>query len=177
VLSTFAGGTCPASVGTCTQQVGAARSKGAQVDLTMTPLDHWQMAAGYAFVDALVTRSTISQQIGAQLPNSPMNSAHLWTRYDLTEGTLAGLGAGLGVSFIGNRQSLLPTATSTVTLPLPSYTVTDLGLYYALGNADVTFRVSNLFDKSYFITAGSLGAVNLMPGNPRTLELTVRTTF
>jgi iron complex outermembrane receptor protein len=90
---------------------------------------------------------------------------------------LGGLGVGLGVAYVGQRAGLLPTATSTDTMPLPAYTTVDMALYYKLHGINVTFKVTNLFDERYYESAGFTGDINLLPGEPRTATLTLRTSF
>ncbi|GIL41148.1 ferrichrome-iron receptor [Rhodospirillales bacterium TMPK1] len=177
VLSTFSGGTCPASIGTCSQQVGAERSTGVEFEVSASPLDNWQLTVGYGYTDAKVVKSTIVQQNGAALTNIPKHNAHLWTRYDLADGMLAGLGFGLGIAYTGDRPGLLPTATSNSPLTLPSYTVVDLGLYYVAERYDLTFKISNLFDRRYFESTGFTGQTQIVPGQPRIAVLSARVRF
>jgi iron complex outermembrane receptor protein len=177
VLNTFTGGTCPASVGTCSSQLGKVEARGLELGLTATPLPHWQVLAGYTFTSSKVLDSTIANQVGVQSPNVPMNAAHLWTRYDIEGGALDGFGAGLGVSYTGQRVGLLPTATVSNTMPLPSYTVVDTSLYYNFDNISITFKISNLFNQYYIQSSGYTSQFNLLPGLPRTAALTLRTVF
>ncbi|MDB5451289.1 MAG: ferrichrome-iron receptor [Phenylobacterium sp.] len=172
VVNTFA---CP--IGTCSEQLGAEESKGQEFEVNAQPLPNWQIAAGYSHLDATVTSTNIANQMGALLTNVPKNNAHMWTRYDIQEGMLGGLGVGLGVAYVGQRAGLLPTATSTDTMPLPAYTTVDMALYYKLHGINVTFKVTNLFDERYYESAGFTGDINLLPGEPRTATLTLRTSF
>jgi len=177
VLSTFTGGTCPASIGTCSLQLGKVESKGMEFGVTATPLPHWQVIAGYTYTNSKVLDSPITAQVGVQSPNSPMNAAHMWTRYDIVGGDFDGLGAGLGISYTGQRVGLLPTATVANTMPLPSYTVVDMGIYYNFDNVSLTFKISNLFNELYIQSSGFTSQFNLLPGQPRTAALTLRTVF
>lgn len=177
VISTFSGGTCPISVGTCSQQIGQERSDGFEVEANVTPLPNWQTALGYSHLNAKVIKSTIVQQNGAKLTNVPDDNVHLWTRYDIESGALSGLGAGLGVAYVAKRTGLLPTATVAAVMPLPAYTVVDLGLYYTFRNYELTFKISNLFDKRYFESAGATGQIALLPGAPRAALLSLRAHF
>jgi iron complex outermembrane receptor protein len=166
------------SFGTCSDQVGEEESKGVELEADAQPLDNWQISGGYSYLDAHVTKSDIGPQNGARLTNVPENNAHLWTRYDFQEGALHGLGVGLGVSYVGERTGLLPTATSSALLKLPSYTVADAALYYKLNDrVDLTLKVTNLFDTTYYESAGFTADIQIVPGEPRTLTLTARTHF
>jgi iron complex outermembrane receptor protein len=166
------------TLGTCSDQVGEEESKGVELELDAQPLDNWQISGGYSYLDAHVKKSDIVQQNGARLTNVPENNAHLWTRYDFQEGALHGLGLGLGVSYVGDRTGLLPTATSNALLKLPAYTIADAAVYYKLNDrVDLTLKVTNLFDKVYYESAGFSADIQIVPGEPRTLTLTARTHF
>lgn len=177
VINTFTGSGCPTSIGTCAQEVGKVEAKGMEVELTATPLPRWQILAGYAYTNSEVKASLVTQQIGTESPNVPQNAAHIWTRYDIEGGQLDGLGAGLGVSYTSGRTGLLPTAAAPYTMPLPGYTLVDLGIYYAFDNIDLTFKVSNLLNTQYIQSSGFTSQFNLFPGNPRTGTLTLRAVF
>lgn len=170
VINTF---TCP--LGTCAEQLGAEESKGQELEINAQPIPNWQILFGYSHLDSIVSQSNIANQVGALLPNVPKDNAHIWTRYDITKGALNGLGLGLGVSYVSARNGLLPTAASTDTLTMPAYTITDLALYYTIRNVDLTLKVSNLFNTRYYASASS--AIAIMPGEPETMTLTLRTHF
>lgn len=167
----------PCAYGTCYQQLGKARSQGAEFEINARPLDNWQLTAGYSYTDARITASDTPAQVNSRLPNVPYNSAHLWSRYDFTGASLEGLGFGLGLIYNGERQGFSPTKVGAPMLRLPAYTRVDAALYYSRGPYVVTFKVENLFDKTYYQSAGFNGDINLLPGNPRLFTLSVRAYF
>lgn len=176
------GNLIPAS-GTCSTQIGAERSRGFEAELNATPLPGWTVTAGYAHTHARITKSNLAYQIGARETNSPDDALSLWTRYDIQTGPMTNFGAGIGISYIGKRAGLLPTQTVDTrpgngTLPLAAYATVDLGIYYKPVDAlDLTFKITNLFDKRYIESAGFTGDINLLPGTPRYLTLTARYHF
>ncbi|MDE2219233.1 MAG: TonB-dependent receptor [Gammaproteobacteria bacterium] len=178
VLAPYPGGTdalCPS--GGCSIQVGAARSKGAELELDAKPIDQWTLIAGYAYTDARVTESTSTGPlVGNLLPNSPFNAAHLWSRYDFLDGTLQGYGAGLGYSYVSSRVAMTGTATQPSEFNLPAYQVFDLAFYKNFGaHFDLTLKVNNLFDKRYYQDGKIVsGMVSVDAGLPRTAELYLR---
>jgi iron complex outermembrane receptor protein len=173
VVNTFA-----CSFGTCSNQVGGEESKGIEVETDVSPLPNWQISAGYSYDDARVVKSNIAQQVNARLTNVPYNNAHLWTRYDVQDGPLHGLGVGLGIAYVGDRTGLLPTATTADVLKLPAYTTVDGALYYKIGDRyDLTLKVSNLLDERYYESAGFTADIQIVPGEPRTITLTGRARF
>ncbi|MDB5974687.1 MAG: hypothetical protein JWR07_1447 [Nevskia sp.] len=171
-LSTFA---CP--LGTCSQQIGAERSQGVEVEINAQPVKNWQLAIGGAHINARVVASNDPAQVGASLANGAKNNAHLWSRYDADTGAFKGYGFGFGLSYISERAGNLPSTANPLVLKMPGYTIADLGLYYVNKNYELTFKVSNLFDKKFYESTGQTFDVQLIPGAPRNLALSLRTHF
>jgi iron complex outermembrane receptor protein len=171
-LSTFG-----CSYGTCSQQIGGERSKGVEVEINAQPIKNWQLALGGSHLDPRISSSLDAAQVGALLENSATDNAHLWSRYDIDAGMLKDVGVGFGLSYISQRAGTLPSAAQPKVLLMPGYTVADFGLYYAKKNYDLTFKISNLFDKLYYESTGSTAAVQLIPGAPRSLSLSLRARF
>ena len=181
VLAPYSGGVdslCP--TGSCQVQVGAARSKGAELELDAKPTASLTLIAGYAYTDARVTGSTPTGQIvGDQLQNSPRNAFHFWTRYDVLHGPLRGFGAGLGFVYVGDRIANTGTPSHPEEFALPAYEVVDLGLYKQFANGlSVTVKVNNLFDETYYQDGTvTSGMVSVDAGTPRDAELYLTYTF
>lgn len=167
---------CPAALVTCTRQIGAEESKGAELELDVQPIDNWQVTFGWAYTDAKVTASDDLVTVGARLDNIPKNQIHLWTRYDFPEGPLSRLGIGGGFNYTSARQGILPRAGATQLMPLPAYTVADLVVFYRLDRYDLSLKVQNVFDKHYIVSAGGASA-SVIPGVPRTITLALRMRF
>lgn len=163
--------------GTCYSQVGKARSRGGEFEVNARPLPNWQLTAGAAYTDARITASNNPVQVNARLPNVPIQAEHLWSRYDFRAPALYGFGFGLGIIHQGERKGITPTSATIPMLELPAYTRTDAALYYSRGDYIFTFKVENLFDKTYYQSAGFQGNINLLPGNPRLFTLSARALF
>ncbi|MGH7108564.1 MAG: TonB-dependent receptor domain-containing protein, partial [Acetobacteraceae bacterium] len=133
-----------------------------------------------AYTDARVTQSTSTGQfVGDELPNSPRNAFHFWTRYDVLSGPLRGFGAGLGFVYVGDRIANTGTAKIPGEFVLPAYEVADLGLYKQFANGlDVTLKINNLFDETYY-QDGTIasGMVSIDAGTPRDAELYLKYAF
>jgi iron complex outermembrane receptor protein len=166
----------PCVFGTCAFQVGKARSDGFEIEGNLAPVPNWQILFGYAHIKAVVLepRPGFEFQEGLQLPNVAKDAANLWTRYDWENG----FGVGLGVTYTGKRSGVLPNSlTDLSTIPLPAYTVVDLGLYYQQENYSINLKVGNVFDKRYIENTGATARIQIAPGAPRYLTLTGRVTF
>lgn len=167
---------CP--LGSCSVQIGTARSDGLEVEGNFRPVQNWQLLFGYSHINAKVTSASPDQQfqVGRRLPNVAKNAANLWSRYDWKNG----LGVGLGVTYTGQREGVLPTTANDLKpLNLPAYTVVDSGLYYQHGVLSLNLKIGNIFNKKYFESSGggSQGRVQIQPGQPRYATLTARVSF
>jgi outer membrane receptor protein involved in Fe transport len=166
---------CPS--GGCVIQVGGARSKGVEVEVSATPIEHWTILAGWAYTSARISKtSPTGPLIDHLLPNSPLNAGHVWSRYDFASGALIGFGFGVGVSYVGERITNTATPAVLGEFALPSYEVVDLGLYKAFDKRyDATLKINNVLDKLYY-NSGTItqGLVNVQPGFPRSVQLSFR---
>lgn len=171
--------TCNAGVGgTCSAQLGAQESKGLEFELDYRVTQGLHTALGYSYTDAKVISSADATQPGARLANSAKNSFHIWTSYEIA--SVPGLSTGLGVVYVGDRAGNLPTAGVALNqkiIDLPAYTTVDLGVYYSWDRYKFAFKVGNLFDKRYYESTGFTADLNLFPGAPRNLSLSLRTSF
>ena len=178
--NTLASIACNAGIGgLCSQQVGAERSKGAELEINFQATDNLQVIGGVAYTDAYVSETYAARAaplVGAQLTNSALKSANLWVRYDFPENVLPDFGVGLGASYSSSVAGSLPSEADSRVLMLPSYTVTDLAFYYKLGGRyDLTLKLGNVFDKRYYEGVNSTSNENgVVPGVPRNITFSVR---
>ena len=167
---------CP--LGSCSVQIGKARSDGFELEGNATPVENWQILFGYSHINAKVLSSIPEQsfQVGRRLPNVAENAANFWTRYDWTNG----FGVGLGVTYTGQREGVLPTTVSDLKrLILPAYTVVDAGIYYKQERYSLNLKIGNILNERYYENSGggSQGRVQIQPGQPRYATLTARVNF
>jgi len=132
-------------------------------------LPGWNIIAGYAYTDARITQDN-SLPIGNRLNNVPEHSLSLWTTYELQKGNLQGLGFGLGLFYLGDRQGDLANSFN-----LPSYLRTDAAIFYKRDRFRAALNIRNLFDLKYFESAYS--DLTVYPAEPLTLQGTVSWQF
>jgi iron complex outermembrane recepter protein len=121
-------------------QTGEQRSQGVEFDVTGEILPGWNVILSYAYTDAEVTEDNTFPE-GNRLANVPENQASLWTTYTIQDGSLEGLGFGLGLFYVGARQGDLSNS-----FEMDEYFRTDAALYYRRGRFRTAINVRNLFD-------------------------------
>jgi len=142
-------------------QVGEQRSRGIELDVAGEILPGWNIIASYAHTDAEVTEDNLLP-VGSRLANVPENSASLWTTYELQNGSLQGLGFGLGLFFVGDRAGF--AGSDPPEFELPSYLRTDAAVYYRRNNWKAAINIKNLFGIEYYETHQGYDIV--YPGAP-----------
>ncbi|MCC5610311.1 TonB-dependent siderophore receptor [Nostoc sp. CHAB 5834] len=148
-------------------QVGEQNSQGVELNLAGEILPGWNIFAGYAYIDARITKDNTLTP-GNRLSNSANHSFNLWTSYEIQKGNLQGLGAGIGLFFVGDR------ANFDNTYDVPSYFRTDASIFYKQDRFRAALNFKNLFDVDYF--ESSLGN-RVYYGQPFTVQGTVSWQF
>ncbi|MDF5721958.1 MAG: TonB-dependent siderophore receptor [Rhizonema sp. PD37] len=147
-------------------QVGEQRSRGVELFVSGELTPGWNIIAAYNYTDGHVTRDNFFR-VGNLLANTPENSASIWTTYIIPHGKLHGLGGGLGVYYVGDREGDL-----TNTYTLPSYVRTDAALYYRRHNFQAALNFKNLFDVLYY--EGAYNLTRVFRGEPFEVEATLK---
>ncbi|MDF5709346.1 MAG: TonB-dependent siderophore receptor [Nostoc sp. S4] len=150
-------------------QVGEQRSRGVELDIAGEILSGWKIIGTYAYTNAEITQDN-QLPVGNLLNNVAPHSASLWTTYEIQRGSLQGLGFGLGLYYVGDRQGDLDNS-----FILPSYFRTDAALYYKHNNWKAAINVKNLFDERYYET--SQARTVIYPGAPLTVLGTISWEF
>ncbi|MEL7420589.1 MAG: TonB-dependent siderophore receptor [Cyanobacteria bacterium J06555_3] len=150
-------------------QTAEQRSQGIELLLTGEILPGWNVYTGYAYTDARVTEDNDIPE-GDSLSGVPTNTANLWTTYEIQNGDLQGLGFGLGLLFVGERETELPNDD----FELPSYLRTDASLFYRQENWRAAININNLFNTEY-IDSGFRSSY--FPGAPFNIQGTLSYTF
>jgi catecholate siderophore receptor len=145
---------------TLIQVVGEQRVDGIELSAVGRLNDHWNVLAGYTFMDSEITKSILPGQLGNELPNTPENTFSIWTTYDFN----IGLQAGFGMQFVDDRYS-----ASNNERIAPSYELFNAMLSYGFSNGfGLRLNATNLTDEDY---AGSVGGGHYIPGEGRSFIL------
>lgn len=146
-------------------QVGEQASDGVELDIAGELVPGWNIIANYAYTDARITKAN-EFEIGTGLLNVPEHAASLWTSYEIQEGDFTGLGAGIGVYFVGDRNGDLRTPFT-----IPSYLRTDASIFYRRDQFRAQLNFQNLFDVRYF--EGARDQFRVTSGAPFTIFGTI----
>lgn len=155
---------------------GKARVDGVALGVAGHITAAWSVFANYTYLDSEVLQSVsdevrettgIDAQAGNPLPNTPENSASVWTTYVL-QGWTFGYGATYQDHFL---------AASTANAPvLKGYTMHRAMVAYQVNERfGLQLNVNNLFDKEYFIRIRNNGWAT--PGDARSATLTATFKF
>ncbi|MGL4621226.1 MAG: TonB-dependent siderophore receptor [Chroococcidiopsis sp.] len=143
-------------------QTGEQTSRGIELDVAGEILPGWNIIASAAYINAYISADN-TYEVGNRLDNAPEFSSSLWTTYEIQKGSLQGLGFGLGLYYVGDRQGDLDNS-----YVLPDYFRTDAAIYYRRNNWKAALNIRNLFDVEYF--AGSdTSRTQIQPGAPFTI--------
>lgn len=118
--------------------------------------------ASYAYTDAETTEDNVIP-VGNRVFNVPENQASLWTTYELQKGKLKGLGFGLGLFYVGERQG-----DSDNSFTVPDYLRTDAAIFYRRNDFNTAINIRNLFNIDYISNADN-GRIFLQSGEPFTI--------
>lgn len=155
-----------------TTAVGTQRTNGVELTFAGDLSDGWRISSGYAYLDAKISKSnTVTGGIPVQgkfATVTPEHSANIW----LTKALATHWTAGAGVNYVGARF-----ADPTNTVTLPGYTTMDAMVSYRIKGIDLQLNVYNIFDRKYIASAHSSLPNSLLPGAPRSAQLTARYSF
>lgn len=151
-------------------QTGEARSRGVELAL-IGHLGHgWDVAANYTRMKTEYTHPTRKVAKGNEEGLIPRNQGSLWATWS-TDGHW-----GLGGGVQGQSASW---AKYTNQVRLPGFVRADAMAFYRSGAGPGSYRiqlnVNNLFDAHYYPTANDDNQI--MPGAPRSVDLSVRYRF
>ncbi len=149
--------------------IGEVRSRGVELEAVGSVTNHWQVNAGFTYLDADVTKDANPANVGATRPWLPEKTASLFTTYEQ--------GRGLSISGGVRYVDSVSTSFNNSTRPLDSYTLVDGSVGYAFDKWRVQLNVKNIFDETYYINSWQTLAYGLYAGEPRSYAVSLRKDF
>jgi iron complex outermembrane recepter protein len=189
-------------VGSCSLLIGAARSKGIEVDIQGQLAPGWDAIVNYTnqevhVVDVPATSTTAGfgessggftgMKPGERYRNVPRNMGRLWTTYEFQNEMLRGLKVGIGYSYRGSMWINDRGFYAAFRPQLASYGLVDLMASYTFDldgvKTTAQLNIKTLFDRNYY-TAGSVispprpvyspALAYIDPGSPFTITGSLR---
>ncbi|WP_079229643.1 TonB-dependent receptor [Pseudomonas putida] len=149
------------------ENVGETRVQGIELSASGKITDKWQVFAGYTYMEARqIDGGPLGKaNDGNQLPNTPNNSASLWTTYSITPKLTVGGGAFYVDDVYGS------VANTTM---VDSYVRYDaMAAYKLTKNVDLQLNVQNLTNEVYYDKAFSTHFANQAAGRTALLTTSV----
>ena len=125
------------------ETIGEQRVDGLEFGVTGMLTEQWLLTASYTFLDSkIVDDGPVAEYDGNDFPNTPRNSATLWSTYAVTEAFQVGAGA----TYVGKRFG-----NTANTVWAPSFTTYDLMAAYDFSQRfGLQLNVRNLTDEVSF---------------------------
>jgi catecholate siderophore receptor len=147
-------------------QTGQQRTGGVTLSAAGSLLPQWKVSAGYAWLNARITQATSSAPAGRTVGLVPTHQIAVWTTYDVS----TRWGGGGGVT----SQSRTYTSFSNEVV-LPAFFRLDAVVYHRLRGYRLAVNADNVLNARYYATAN--GDNNISPAAPRSIQLSLSTTF
>lgn len=158
------------------RQIGEEQSRGFELDVIGKIMPNWNVIASYSYNRAKILESGIKGEKGIQKPNSPKNTANLWTRYTFIDGAAKGFGIALGINYMDKRNLIYDVRFSPEDqITIPAYTLFNAGLFYNIGKLQLQLNANNIGNKKHWV--GGYDYLRLFPGQPENYMLTVGYSF
>ena len=128
-------------------QTGEIRARGVELEAVASLDNGLDITAAYTYLDAEITKDN-EGNAGNTPAAVPTHWASVWGDYTVRTGRFAGLGAGVGVRYIGDSFG-----DNENTFKVPSYVLVDATIHYdfqgSMKGARFAVNASNLFDNEH----------------------------
>ena len=127
------------------------KSTGFEIDLTLSPTNHWQVYLSFSQIDARTVGApaALAQALNKKIENSAEHLFNVWTRYSFSSGPLNGLWVGGGANYTGEKK----LSISNPDLFYPSVTLWDatVGYDWKVGKSawSTTLTWKNITDETH----------------------------
>jgi len=143
-------------------QGGDQYSRGFEAQITASPIDGFNIIAGYSKNISKLTNATAATEGRRPVEAGPEDLVNVWLSYKFLSGSVKGLGFGFGGNYAG-KNSIVNDATVGV-FTLPAYTVLNASASYVKGPFTFGLKLNNLTNKEYY-----KGWTTIEPMSPRTV--------
>ncbi|MBL3658314.1 TonB-dependent receptor [Fulvivirga sediminis] len=144
-------------------QDGESYSEGIEVSIIANPIQGLNIVTGYSYNEA-ETKNTSPQTDGRRSPDAgPKSLFNFWASYSLNQGSLQGLGAGVGANYASEYATTNTLVTGKFTLP--SYTIFNASLFYNTDKYRLALKLDNLTNEEYYT-----GWTTISPQKTRSLS-------
>jgi catecholate siderophore receptor len=136
------------TVSNTTQLLGETRVRGFELSASGQVASNWQLFAGYTYLDGEIVdlEETTGSRDGNVLPNTPEQSASLWTAYSFAQHWEIGGGV------VYSAERFLNTTNTSM---VDGYTRLDATVGYKQPTYDLRLNLLNVNDEVYFETASA----------------------
>ncbi|MEZ0299023.1 MAG: TonB-dependent receptor [Candidatus Methylacidiphilales bacterium] len=149
--------------GTTQVLAGEQRVQGIELGVSGNITPEWSVFGGYSYMDSQIIKGT---NAGNELPNTPEQSASLWTTYKLPYNVKIGT----GFQYVDTRYSSIAN-----TVDAPGYVTQQAMVGWSpTKNVEVQINVNNLWDEQYI---SALGGGHSVPGYGRNVIVTTNIKF
>ncbi|ATL45216.1 TonB-dependent receptor [Elizabethkingia sp. HX WHF] len=131
------------------QQMGKRNSKGVELEINAYLVKGFSLIAGVSYNDSKFTETTDASVLGRR-PNTASSPwlANFNASYQLSEGSLKGLGFGIGGNYASANRIINTTAG---VFELPKYFVMNANVFYDARKFRIGFKADNLTNEHYWI--------------------------
>jgi catecholate siderophore receptor len=150
---------------------GERRVDGIEAQLTGSITSNWDVYLSGALMDGKIVSATNGTQGNTPL-GVPDSQAQLWTIYRLGGGWEVGGGANYWGSWWMTDQN-----SGTASAKVPGYTVFDATAAYVQRKYEVRLNLFNLTDEVYYVGAYQNSPSRVIPGMPRSMQVSMRYSF
>lgn len=129
-------------------QDGEQYSRGFEGSVTATPLNGFNVIAGYSYNESELTKSDQLSFLGRRPESAgPQHLANLWASYSFPVGKLNGFGFGFGGNYASENMIF---NRNVGVFTLPSYTILNASAFYNVEKFSVILKLNNITDEEYY---------------------------
>jgi len=149
--------------------VGKMRIQGAELEVSGSLTENWDLIAGYTYLDTEVEEASTTRDDGIFLL-MPRNQFKVWSQYGFGSGLLHGLRLGGGVT-------AMSSFSSSSGIEAPGYAVVDAMVGYDFNkNVSAQLNLNNILDRKYYNRVGGVNTFNMV-GAPANAVASLRYDF